>query len=61
METIKQPKNSETSQTTQKVQPSANLRPASGKSLLRHKRTWEGDDFEECLQAVYENRSQIEI
>lgn len=24
-------------------------RPASGRSILRHAGTWEGDDFEECL------------
>lgn len=23
--------------------------------------TWEGDDFEECLQMVYDTRSQIEF
>ena len=37
------------------------LRQGSGKSLLRHAGTWKGDDFEECLQAVYDNRSEIEI
>ena len=25
-------------------------RPASGRSILRHAGTWEGDDFEECLE-----------
>ena len=35
-------------------------RPASGRSILRHAGTWQGDDFQECLQAVYDNRSQIE-
>ena len=40
---------------------SANFRQSSGKSLLRHTGTWKGDDFEECLQSVYENRSQVEI
>lgn len=29
-------------------------------SLLSHTETWEGDDFEDCLQAVYETRSQIQ-
>lgn len=37
------------------------LRQGSGKSLLKHAGTWKGDDFEECLQAVYDNRSQIQI
>ena len=37
------------------------LRPGSGKSILRHAGTWEGDDFEECLQAVYENRNSDPI
>lgn len=37
------------------------FRPASGRSLLRHAGTWAGDDFEECLQMVEENRGQIEF
>ncbi|MGK7942764.1 MAG: hypothetical protein AB4062_21920 [Crocosphaera sp.] len=44
-----------------KRQASDNLCPASGQSFLRHKATWKGDDLEECLQAVYDNRSQIDI
>ena len=28
------------------------FRPASGRSIFRHVGTWQGDDFEECLQAV---------
>lgn len=36
-------------------------RPASGRSILRHAGTWEGDDFEECLQAVYATRGQAKI
>ncbi len=47
--------------TTDKNQSSPTLRPGSGKSLLRHAGTWKGDDFEQCLEAVYENRSDIEI
>jgi hypothetical protein len=31
-----------------------NLRRGSGKSFLRHSGTWEGDDFEKCLQAIYD-------
>lgn len=29
-------------------------------SLLRQTQTWEGEDFEECLQAVYQTRSRIQ-
>jgi hypothetical protein len=39
---------------------SENLRDGSGISSLRHLGTWKGDDFEECLQTVYDNRSQVE-
>ncbi|MET0030759.1 MAG: hypothetical protein ABWU14_04625 [Limnospira maxima] len=37
------------------------FRPPSGNSLLSHTETWEGDDFEECLENVCETRSQIQI
>ena len=37
------------------------FRPASGHSLLRHAGTWAGDDLEECLQMVYDNRGQIKV
>ena len=37
------------------------LRPASGRSLLRHAGTWQGDDFEECLQAVVKSRGRVEF
>ena len=43
----------------EQTQPS--FRPASGKSLLRHAGTWAGDDFEECLQLVYDTRGKIEL
>ncbi|MCC5654813.1 DUF2281 domain-containing protein [Nostoc sp. XA013] len=36
-------------------------RPASGRSILRHASTWEGNDFEECLQAVYATRGQAKF
>ncbi|NJL61750.1 MAG: DUF2281 domain-containing protein [Methylacidiphilales bacterium] len=36
-------------------------RPASGRSILRHAGTWEGDDFEECLQAVYATRGKAKF
>ncbi|MDJ0600171.1 MAG: hypothetical protein QNJ37_15190 [Crocosphaera sp.] len=45
----------------QKRQNPDNLRPASGQSFLRHKGTWKGEDSEECLQTVYDNRSKIEL
>lgn len=35
-----------------------NIRRAQG-SLLDNTETWVGDDFEECLQSVYDTRSQI--
>ncbi len=35
------------------------FRPSSGHSLLRHAGTWVGEDFEECLQLVYDSRSEI--
>lgn len=41
--------------------PQSTSRTASGNSLLQHAGTWEGDDFEECLQAVYDNRSPIKF
>jgi hypothetical protein len=37
------------------------FRPPSGRSLLRHAGAWAGDDFEECLQLVYDTRSEIEF
>jgi hypothetical protein len=37
------------------------LRPASGRSVLRHAGTWQGDDFEDCLQAVYDSRSEAKF
>ncbi|MEA2574198.1 MAG: hypothetical protein QOH93_1496 [Chloroflexia bacterium] len=29
--------------------------------LLKHAGTWQGDDFEETLQAVYDNRTQAKF
>ncbi|NEP19662.1 MAG: hypothetical protein F6J97_22690 [Leptolyngbya sp. SIO4C1] len=43
----------------QSIDTTSDFRPA-GDSLLSHTETWEGDDFEECLQTVYETRSQIQ-
>ncbi|WP_414530566.1 DUF2281 domain-containing protein [Nodularia chucula] len=36
-------------------------RPASGRSILRHAKTWEGDDFQECLQSVYATRGKAKF
>jgi hypothetical protein len=36
------------------------LRLGSGKSILRHAGKWQGDDFEECLQTVYDSRSDFQ-
>ncbi|MCU0541667.1 MAG: hypothetical protein MUE44_05680 [Oscillatoriaceae cyanobacterium Prado104] len=32
------------------------LRGSTAEDLLQFARTWQGDDFEECLQSVYDNR-----
>jgi hypothetical protein len=44
---------------------SSTLQPHStGASLVEHLRmigTWEGDDFEECLQAVYDSRLPAQL
>ena len=37
----------------------SDFRPPSGGSLLSHTETWEGSDFEECLETVYQTRSPI--
>jgi len=37
------------------------LTGATGADLLQFSGTWQGDDFEECLQAVYETRSPAEF
>jgi hypothetical protein len=36
-------------------------RPASGRSVLRHAGTWEGDDFDKCLQLVYATRGKAKF
>jgi hypothetical protein len=38
-----------------------NFHPASGHSLLRHAGIWSGDDLEECLQMVYEDRRPLKF
>jgi hypothetical protein len=43
------------------LQAQPSLRPASGRSLLRHAGKWQGDDFEQCLQAVYDSRSEAKF
>jgi hypothetical protein len=37
------------------------LRQASGRSILRHAGQWKGDDFEDCLQAVCDDRSEAKF
>lgn len=37
------------------------LSHSTAKSLLKYAGTWEGNDFEECLQLVYDSRGQIEF
>lgn len=37
------------------------LSHSTAESLLKYAETWEGDDFEECLQLVYDSRGQIEF
>ncbi len=36
-------------------------RGSKAKDLLKFAGTWQGDDFEECLQLVYGTRSQAEF
>lgn len=35
--------------------------PADGKGYLRHAGKWVGDDLQECLDKVYENRGKVKI
>ena len=37
------------------------LRGAKAKYLLKVAGTWKGDDFEECLQVVYDTRTPTEF
>jgi hypothetical protein len=37
------------------------LSHSTAESLLKYAGTWEGEDFEECLQLVYDTRGQIEF
>ena len=39
----------------------AALPPSSGQSPLRHAGRWQGDDFEDCLQSVYDTRSAAQF
>ena len=36
-------------------------RRSTGADLLKHAVGWAGDDFEECLQAVYDSRSKAKF
>jgi hypothetical protein len=43
------------------ILPTHTAPPSTGRSLLAHLQTigtWQGNDFEECLQSVYATRSQ---
>jgi hypothetical protein len=37
------------------------IRGSTAEDLLKFAGTWHGDDFEECLQLVYETRSPAEF
>ncbi len=37
------------------------IRGSKAEDLLKFAGTWQGDDFEECLQLVYQTRSQAEF
>ncbi len=37
------------------------IRGSTAGDLLKFAGTWQGDDFEECLQLVYDTRSQAEF
>lgn len=43
------------------LQNQPSLRPGSGRSILRHAGKWQGDDFEDCLQSVYDTRSEAQF
>ena len=37
------------------------FRPGSGRSVLRHAGKWQGKDFHDCLQSVYDTRSEAQF
>lgn len=37
------------------------LRGSKAEDLLKFAGTWQGDDFEECLQSVYDNRAPAQF
>ena len=43
------------------LQDQPSLRPGSGWSILRHAGKWQGNDFEDCLQSVYNTRSEAQF
>ena len=59
-----EPRSAATAETEQASEPppAADDEPpapfSTARSLLRHAGTWAGDDFEECLEAVYASRGQ---
>ncbi|TVU53029.1 MAG: hypothetical protein EA414_14455 [Arthrospira sp. PLM2.Bin9] len=41
--------------------PQLPYRQGSGKSLVDYQGEWVGDDFEECLQLVFDSRSKVNL
>ena len=37
------------------------FRPGSGRSILHHAGKWQGEDFHDCLQSVYDTRSEAKF
>ena len=37
------------------------VRPNSGRSVLRHAGKWQGEDFHDCLEGVYDTRSEAKF
>jgi hypothetical protein len=48
-------------QALKEIQTPPPYRRASGHSILRHAGKWQGDDFEECLQMVYDTRGKAQF
>ena len=48
-------------QQTPPTEPFSDFRPPTSGTLLSHSETWAGDDFEDCLQTVYETRSRLQV
>ncbi|MBO3460339.1 hypothetical protein G7B40_026355 [Aetokthonos hydrillicola Thurmond2011] len=53
---------SEGSKTESQVEEAApTMKGSKAEDLLKFAGTWQGDDFEECLQLVYQSRSQAKF